>query len=69
MSRELEKLLGEAEASREAIARQMRKMLEELSAGRERFATGVMAPLELLEVVFPLVADQARFAILALLLL
>jgi hypothetical protein len=63
---DLEKLLKEADIHNEAARRQLEKIGKELAAGRKQFDNAALSPLEHLEDVFPLMADQSRFVMLVL---
>jgi hypothetical protein len=63
---ELAKLLEQEDLHGDALARQLKKLAERLDSGRRQFNQMATEPLELLEVVFPLIADQSRFVMLVL---
>jgi hypothetical protein len=66
LAEELDKLLQEAELHRDLLERHLKTLAEDLAGGRDRFQQHALLPLEMLEAVFPLVADQSRFVLLAL---
>jgi hypothetical protein len=66
LAEQLEKLLAQSDLDNEALARQLEKLAARLAGGREEFDQGAMVPLEHLESVFPLIADEARFVMLVL---
>lgn len=59
-------LLEKAAISRELLERQLQQLADELRAGRQQYAQRALMPLELLEALFPLIADESRFVMLAL---
>ncbi len=63
---ELEKLLADSELLNERLAKKLEEMNKKLGAGREQFEQMATLPLEQLAAVFPLIADQSRFVMLAL---
>jgi len=66
MAEALAKLLEESDLDNEALKKQLDKLLERLGANRKAFQQRVSVPMELLAVIFPLVADQSRFVQLVL---
>ena len=63
---QLEKLTGDPGLSAAHLARQLEKLIDELRGGRKTFQQQAMVPLEMLEVVMPLIADQSKFVRLVL---
>ena len=66
MAQELEKLLKQQDLLSGALAGKLEKMARALAGRRDEYAHLAMEPLEHLEEVFPLMADQQRFTLLAL---
>jgi len=66
MADALAKLLEESDLDNEALKRQLDKLIKKLGADRKAFEQQVSVPMELLAVIFPLVADQSRFVELVL---
>ena len=61
MAEALAKLLEDSDLDNEALRKQLDKLLKKLGADRKAFEQQVSVPMELLAVIFPLVADQSRF--------
>jgi len=59
MAEELDKLLRGPRCTREPLERQLQKLADELGAGRQQYEQRAMLPLDLLDAVFPLIADQS----------
>ncbi len=66
MADALEKLQRERDMINKKLGGKLDAMAKRLAAGRRSFAQGATEPLELLEAVLPLLADQQRFVQLAL---
>ena len=66
MADELEKMLSDSQLLNERLAEKLEEMNKKLGAGRQQFDETVTLPLEQLAAVFPLIADQSRFVMLAL---
>src|SRR5208282_4145423 len=66
MADELEKLDKQLEALNKDLEKKLAKMAEQLKSARRDYSAAVMEPIELLEVVFPLLVDQQRFVVLAM---
>jgi hypothetical protein len=66
MADELEKLDKQLDLLNKDLEKKLAKLSEQLQSGRLDYSTSVMEPIELLEVVFPLLVDQQRFVVLAM---
>lgn len=61
IQRQLEELSGDPELGAGSLAKQLQKMLDELGGSRKDFQQQATVPLDVLEVVMPLIADEAKF--------
>ena len=66
MAEELEKLDKQLDLMNKDLEKKLAKLAAQLQSGRGDYSASVMAPIELLEVVFPLLVDQQRFVVLAM---
>lgn len=66
LAKELEELLDEAGLDNERLAKHLASMTNRLAGERKQFQQKAMEPLEHLDKVFPLIADQARFVVIVL---
>jgi hypothetical protein len=66
LAEQLAKLLEQGDLDNQKLAQQLANLAARLAAGRGEFDQSAMAPLEQLEAVFPLMADQSRFVTLVL---
>jgi len=66
MADELEKLDKQLDLLNKDLEAKLKKLAEQLQSGRGDYSNSVMLPIELLEVVFPLLVDQQRFLVLAM---
>ena len=66
MAAELEKLEKQLDLLNGDLEKKLDELAKKLAAGRQGYASSAMEPIELLEVVFPLLVDQQRFVVLAL---
>ncbi len=58
---DLQRLTGNQQLIRGELARELAKLASQLGQQADLYAENAMVPLELLERIFPLVADQAKF--------
>jgi hypothetical protein len=66
MAQELEKLEKQLDLLNKDLEKKLAALAKQLQAGRQSYSSAVMEPMELLEVVFPLLIDQQRFVVLAM---
>jgi hypothetical protein len=66
MADTLEKLEKEKDLINKKLSGKLDELAKRLAAGRREFAQQAAEPLEYLEAIFPLLADQSRFVMLAL---
>ncbi len=66
MAKELEKLLEQQNLLNKHLDKKLDEMANKLAGQRSQFDEMVMQPLEHLELVFPLLVDQSRFAVLVM---
>ncbi len=66
MADELEKLEKQLDLANGDLEKKLTDLLKQLNAGRQEYSAAAMVPMELLEVVFPLLVDQQRFIMLAM---
>jgi hypothetical protein len=66
MAAELEKLEKQIGLRNGDVQKKLAELAKKLQSGRRDYESSTMAPIELLEAVFPLLADQQRFVLLVL---
>lgn len=66
VAEQLQKLLEQSDLDHGTLARQLEELAARLASGREQFDQSAMAPLEHLEALFPLMADESRSVMLVL---